>query len=91
MLADSCAEFACRWDRHYRDARRRRIDVLARALRDRVGVSPTRLLAIVNGSRRRHFFLAGTFLAGAFGAGANRRSVSQPPGYVAIAASTAAS
>ena len=32
-----------------------------------------------------------TFLAGAFGAGANRRSMSQPPGYVVIAASTAAS
>ena len=44
-----------------------------------------------DGSRRRHFFFARTFLAGAFGAGANRRSVSQPPGYVAIAASTAAS
>lgn len=31
-----------------RDGRRRRIAVLVRTLRDRVGVSPTRLLAMVN-------------------------------------------
>ena len=33
---------------HYRDARRRRIAVLATTLSERVGVSPTRLLAMVN-------------------------------------------
>ena len=81
VFADYRAESAYWWD-HYRDSRRRRIAVLVTALSDRVGLSPTptRLLAMVTGSRRRHFFFAGTFLAGAFGAGANRRSVSQPPG-----------
>ena len=47
VFADYCAGSAYRWD-HYRDGRRRRIGVLVRTLSDRVGVSPTRLLAKVN-------------------------------------------
>lgn len=47
VFADYCAESACWWD-HYRDGRRRRIAVLVRTLSDRVGVSRTRLLAMVN-------------------------------------------
>ena len=47
VFADYCAESAYWWDQ-YRDDRRRRIAVLVTTLSDRVGVSPTRLLAMVN-------------------------------------------
>ena len=47
VFADYCAESAYWWDQ-YRDTRRRRIAVLVTTLSERVGVSPTRLLAMVN-------------------------------------------
>ena len=47
VFADYCAESAYWWDQ-YRDDRRRRIAVLVTTLSDRVSVSPTRLLAMVN-------------------------------------------
>jgi hypothetical protein len=47
VFADYCAESAYWWD-HYRDDRRRRIAVLVTTLSDRIGITPTRLLGMVN-------------------------------------------
>lgn len=47
VFADYCAEAAYWWDQ-YRDGRRRRMAVLVTTLSERVGISPTRLLAMLD-------------------------------------------